>query len=167
MPPTLLPPYALEDEALLRECRQEALHSGGPGGQHRNKTASAVRLVHLATGAEAQSHDHRERLSNRAEALARLRVRLACLVRGASDPQWLAPYRRGRQLRLGAHARDYARACACALDALAACDGSLPQAGAALGISSSQLAKLLGADPEARAAGDRLRAAHGLGPIHG
>ena len=38
------------DDALLAECRVETFRAGGPGGQHQNKTESAVRLTHLPTG---------------------------------------------------------------------------------------------------------------------
>ena len=40
----------LTDGELQRQCRVETLRSSGPGGQHRNKTESAVRLLHLPTG---------------------------------------------------------------------------------------------------------------------
>lgn len=40
----------LTDRELQMQCRVETLRSSGPGGQHRNKTESAVRLLHLPTG---------------------------------------------------------------------------------------------------------------------
>ena len=40
----------LTDRELQVQCRVETLRSSGPGGQHRNKTESAVRLLHLPTG---------------------------------------------------------------------------------------------------------------------
>ena len=40
---------ALDDAALLAECVEEFFVAGGPGGQHRNKTASGVRLTHPPT----------------------------------------------------------------------------------------------------------------------
>lgn len=156
----------LDDAALLAQCTVSWFRSSGPGGQHANKTDSAVRIVHRTSGATVQCQDHRQRERNIAEALIRLRLRLACTQRGGSDPAWLDPYRRGRQLTLGANARDYPAAVACALDALAAARGSLAEAGAALGISTSQLARLLCADGEVRAAANALRAEHGAGPLH-
>jgi len=43
----------LTDRELQMQCRVETLRSSGPGGQHRNKTESAVRLLHLPTGCVA------------------------------------------------------------------------------------------------------------------
>src|SRR5947209_2485135 len=100
--------YALADAALLRECRVERCRAGGPGGQHLNRTESAVRIVHVATGVEARCQDHRERLKNQADALHQLRLRLALVERGSADPAWLDRYRRGRQLALTPRSAGYA-----------------------------------------------------------
>src|SRR4051794_33846601 len=113
----MAPSYAKTDEALLAECDVTSSSSHGPGGQHRNKTESAVRLRHRASGLVSQCEDHRERGRNRVDAVRRLRVRLAIAERGSSDPAWLDPYRKGRQLALGANAREYPLAVACCLDA--------------------------------------------------
>jgi len=143
----------------------ERLNHGGPGGQHANKTASAVRLRH-PSGVEAWCADHREAGRNQTAALRRLRVRLAATLRGVADPAWLAPYRQGGRLRLGANANDYPLVAAVLLDALAAAAGSLTTAAAAVALSTSQLAKLLTADPDIRRAADGIRTAHDLGPVH-
>src|SRR5512137_2323014 len=68
---------ALGDEALAAECREEFLVAGGPGGQHRNKTASGVRLLHLPTGIAVTATERRSQAQNRAVAVERLRARLA------------------------------------------------------------------------------------------
>lgn len=44
----------LSDEQLLSQCDQTTFKSSGPGGQHRNKRETAVRLKHLSTGIIAQ-----------------------------------------------------------------------------------------------------------------
>jgi len=44
----------LTDEDLLRQCEMDTFKASGPGGQHRNKRESAVRLKHLPTGIIAQ-----------------------------------------------------------------------------------------------------------------
>jgi len=67
---------ALDDEALLAECEQEVFIGPGPGGQHRNKTESAVRLRHLPTGIVVTATERRSQLQNRGAALERLRERL-------------------------------------------------------------------------------------------
>jgi ribosome-associated protein len=69
----------LSDPALLSECRQEFFVGGGPGGQHRNKTASAVRLTHGPTGVVATATERRSQRQNRGAALERLRERLRAL----------------------------------------------------------------------------------------
>ncbi|HEX3060263.1 MAG TPA: peptide chain release factor-like protein, partial [Usitatibacter sp.] len=40
------PPYALDRETLEREVEIDVFRSSGPGGQHVNKTNSALRLTH-------------------------------------------------------------------------------------------------------------------------
>lgn len=64
------------DDALLAECRVETFRAGGPGGQHQNKTESAVRLTHLPTGITVTARDSRSQHRNRQIALGRLRAAL-------------------------------------------------------------------------------------------
>jgi protein subunit release factor B len=158
-------PYALVDAALLAQCDITSSSSHGPGGQHRNKTESAVRLRHRPSGLTSQCEDHRERARNRVEALKRLRIRLVAATRGASEARWLDPYRRGRQIALGAHAQEFHLVAACALDALQSASGSLADAARSLGVSSTQLAKLLVADKEIHQAANGIRTSFGMGGI--
>ncbi|MBA3709743.1 MAG: peptide chain release factor-like protein [Planctomycetes bacterium] len=160
-------PYAISDDALLAQCDITSSSSHGPGGQHRNKTESAVRLRHRPTGLMAQCEDHRERSRNRVEAVARLRLRLVIATRGSSDAAWLDPYRRGRQVTLRENARDYHLVAACCLDALEHASGSLAEAAATLAISSTQLVKLVVADKEVHQAANQLRQRFSLGAIRG
>lgn len=44
----------LTDEELMKQCEMDTFKSSGPGGQHRNKRESAVRLKHLPTGIISQ-----------------------------------------------------------------------------------------------------------------
>ncbi len=67
---------ALSDEALLLECDVDVFTGSGPGGQHRNKTESAVRLMHRPTGLSVSATERRSQYQNRQEALARLREKL-------------------------------------------------------------------------------------------
>jgi ribosome-associated protein len=61
------------DEDLLRECEVETFRSSGPGGQHVNKTESAVRLRHLPSGIVVSSQQERSQHRNKALCLEKLR----------------------------------------------------------------------------------------------
>lgn len=63
--------------ALKDEVEMTAFKSGGPGGQHKNKTESAVRLKHLPTGLIVVAADHRSQFQNREAAWERLLEKLA------------------------------------------------------------------------------------------
>ncbi len=152
----------MSDELLLRRCRIERIARGGPGGQHANRTESGVRLRHPASGLTVQASEHRDGAANRGAALGRLRLALACALRGGADPAWLAAHRRGNRLVCGPAAPSWPGVIACLLDALAVAGGELKPAAAALGLSTSQLAKALTADQPVRRAADAIRAVHGL-----
>jgi|SRR5215203_5490034 len=64
------------DEDLLRECEVETFRSSGPGGQHVNKTESAVRLKHLPSGIVVTSRQERSQHRNKALCLQRLRKKV-------------------------------------------------------------------------------------------
>lgn len=65
---------ALSDDALLLECDEAFFIASGPGGQHRNKTETGVRLAHRPTGITVTATERRSQLQNRGEALERLRA---------------------------------------------------------------------------------------------
>ena len=69
--------HLLPDDALLAQCDVQAHRASGPGGQHRNKTETAIRLVHLPSGVRVEGKDERSRMQNLRIALARLREKLA------------------------------------------------------------------------------------------
>jgi len=69
----------LPQDALLGECDEEFFVAGGPGGQHRNKTASGVRLTHRPTEVSVTATERRSQAQNRSTALERLREALAQL----------------------------------------------------------------------------------------
>ena len=69
------------DERLMRECDMETFRASGPGGQHRNRRASGVRLRHRPTGIVVQATERRSQHQNRAVALERLRAKLAARAR--------------------------------------------------------------------------------------
>jgi protein subunit release factor B len=67
------------DEDLLNECEVETFRSSGPGGQHVNKTESAVRLRHVASGVVVTARQERSQHRNKALCLQRLRKKVAQL----------------------------------------------------------------------------------------
>jgi ribosome-associated protein len=107
---------ALDEATLLSECREEFLVAGGPGGQHRNKAATGVRLLHRPTGLVVTATERRSQLQNRGAALERLRRRLQAAshvprprrptkpTRGAKERRLAAKKRRGQRkaMRRGA-----------------------------------------------------------------
>ena len=156
------PAYAATDADLLAQCDATSSSTHSPGGQHRNKAESAVRLRHRPSGLVAQCEANRDRVDNRAEALRRLRIRLALHERGAADPRWLDAHRQGNGLALGPDDDGYARVVACVLDALTTAGGQLGEAARALGLSSSQFTKTVGLDKEVLHAANQVRTAAGL-----
>jgi peptide chain release factor 2 len=69
------------DDNIVVEIRPEDLErqtfrSGGPGGQHQNKTESGVRYIHLPTGIAAESRTERSQHKNSDNAMKLLRARL-------------------------------------------------------------------------------------------
>ncbi len=63
-------------EATENEIRYETLRASGPGGQHVNKTESAVRAVHIPSGISVVASDQRSQWQNKKLATERLQVKL-------------------------------------------------------------------------------------------
>ncbi len=59
------------------DIRMEVFRASGAGGQHVNKTSSAVRLIHEPTGLIASSQEERSQLQNREKAMGRLKAMVA------------------------------------------------------------------------------------------
>ncbi|MHA1872623.1 MAG: peptide chain release factor family protein [Candidatus Heimdallarchaeaceae archaeon] len=55
-----------------KDFKLQTFRSGGPGGQHQNKTDSGVRIIHKDSGAVGESREHKSQRQNRKAALKRL-----------------------------------------------------------------------------------------------
>ena len=64
------------DDALLLECKVETFRSSGKGGQHANKTESAVRLTHVRSGIQVTCQDERSQYLNKSKCIKELRLRI-------------------------------------------------------------------------------------------
>jgi len=69
-------PAALEIQLDERDLEETMMRGSGAGGQHRNKTDSAVRLLHRPTGLAVRCESERDESQNRRVARAVLRARL-------------------------------------------------------------------------------------------
>lgn len=64
------------DGLRKKDFRVERFKSSGPGGQHRNKVETAVRITHIATGVSAEATDSKSQARNKRNAFFRLADKL-------------------------------------------------------------------------------------------
>ena len=170
---------AADDAQLMAQCRQDVYKSSGPGGQHRNKVSSAVRLRHGPTGITAHGDDSRSQHENRLLAIHRLRMNIACQHRrgvdlGAGPPAYIrectfiargGPVEGTRRFQIGVRDHRFWRVAAYLLDLLEAHAGKIAAAAETIGISTSNFAKILESDRHLLAAAQEIRKRHGLGRL--
>ena len=97
--PLVPPPYSLDREILEREVEVDVFRASGPGGQHVNRTNSALRLTHPPSGVVVIAQDSPSQHRNRDIAFERLLERLKRLnyvpkKRVATKPSRAAKERR-------------------------------------------------------------------------
>ena len=97
---------ALDDDKLMAECDVDLFVASGPGGQHRNKTESAVRLTHRPSGIVVTATERRSQIQNRIVALARLREKLEKLTFVPRPRRPTKPTRSSQERRLSEKKRD-------------------------------------------------------------
>lgn len=159
---------ALDDTALLAGCSVDAYRASGPGGQKRNKTSSAVRLRHGPSGLIVISEESRSQHANKRSALRRLRMAIAVQLRptdaGTTDLRsivhdYVTPDGR---LRLSEKNVGFPHVIAAVIDHLSAHGGAVRDVAESIGVSTSQVIRLLASDDASFAQANRIRERHDL-----
>jgi hypothetical protein len=161
----------LPEDALLAQCRTDIYRGSGSGGQKRNKTSNAVRLVHEPTGIAATATECRSLKENKLWAIRRLRIKLAAELREPIDlphfspPDWFLEIRHGNRIAASHRHAYYTPAAGLVLDLLAATHGNPAAVAANLGVSTTAVLKLLGAETAFWAAAAHIRTVEGMEPL--
>jgi len=100
-------PESGEIEIDYDEVREDVFRASGAGGQHVNKTSSAIRLTHLPTGVVVQCQQERSQHKNRALAQKMLRARLARLEEEKREAEQAAKYQSQAKTGFGSQIRNY------------------------------------------------------------
>jgi peptide chain release factor 2 len=93
----------------IRDCdlKRDVFRSGGPGGQHQNKTESGVRYTHLPTGIAAESRSERSQHKNDANAMAVLKAKLIRMEEMKREAEWAKLYDEKGEISFGSQIRNY------------------------------------------------------------
>lgn len=89
------------------DIREDVFRASGAGGQHVNKTSSAIRLTHLPTGIVVQCQNERSQHKNRALALKMLRARLVRIEEEKREAEQAAKYQKQAKTGFGSQIRNY------------------------------------------------------------
>jgi peptide chain release factor 2 len=94
-------------EILDEDVEEQVFRASGPGGQHVNKTSSAVRLIHHPTGIAVACQSERSQHKNRATAMKMLRARLARVAEEKREAEQAAKYNQMPKVGFGSQIRSY------------------------------------------------------------
>ena len=96
-----------EVEINAEDVREDVFRASGAGGQHVNKTSSAIRLTHFPTGIVVQCQSERSQHKNRATAIKMLRARIARMQEEKREADQLARYKQQPKTGFGSQIRNY------------------------------------------------------------
>ncbi len=89
------------------DIREDVFRSSGAGGQHVNKTSSAIRLTHIPTNTVVQCQNERSQHKNRAMALKMLRARLLQREEEKREQKMSEKYKNMAKVGFGSQIRNY------------------------------------------------------------
>ena len=98
---------SIDIEIRDADLREDTFRASGAGGQHVNKTSSAIRLTHLPTGIVVQCQNERSQHKNRATALKMLRSRLARVEEEKREAEQAQKYLNQPKTGFGSQIRSY------------------------------------------------------------
>jgi len=160
---------ALDDQELLSQCIVDTYRASGPGGQKRNKTASAIRLRHEPTGVSSNAVESRSQHENKAKALKRLRLAIALKIRRHVEIDGYEPSEllqscisRSDKFAIGKRDQRYHEVVWEVLDLLFACKMQVSTAAQKLGLSTANFSAVLRNDPALWRRVNELRKDEGL-----
>jgi peptide chain release factor 2 len=97
----------IEIEIKPDDLKRDTFRSGGPGGQHQNKTESGVRWTHLPTGIAAESRTERSQHKNSAAAMALLKSKLYAIEEAKRQAEVEKLYDEKGEVAWGYQIRNY------------------------------------------------------------
>jgi len=97
----------IEIDIRDEDVREDTYRASGAGGQHVNKTSSAIRLTHLPTNIVVQCQNDRSQHKNRATAYKMLRSRMARVEEEKREAEQAEKYKSQARVGFGSQIRNY------------------------------------------------------------
>jgi peptide chain release factor 2 len=98
---------SIDVELRDEDIREDTFRASGAGGQHVNKTSSAIRLTHLPTGVVVQCQNERSQHKNRAAALKMLKAKLIRIEEEKREAAMADKYKNMAKVGFGSQIRNY------------------------------------------------------------